>query len=73
MPGYGAQQAAAGMQQMSLGGPPGPPVSSVTVWWLCICKLEAVASTKAADDCRAIVKQQAWQFSLPASVVSSVC
>lgn len=27
-PGYGPQQAAAGMQQMSLGAPPGPPVST---------------------------------------------
>jgi hypothetical protein len=36
MPGYGAQQAAAGMQQMSLGGPPGPPVSSGTAVVVCL-------------------------------------
>jgi hypothetical protein len=30
VPGFGPQQAAAGMQQVSLGGPPGPPVSAET-------------------------------------------
>lgn len=79
MPGYNPQQAAAGMQQMSLGGPPGPPVGAnrqadIARGWraaqqLQLCRQLGIAVSVCSNRCAAC---NCWQWSHENSAGTSI-